>query len=600
MRLGDAAAASCARARRWNLTDWPLADQARLTTLALRRAAHKSLRASAWPMRLLTYARTRKPTRLLIAPQDVRTADPIIASDIYGGYFALGGKAVQLRGQSPFEVDPPSPAWSRNLMGFGWLRHLRAADTPLTRANARALVADWLGFAQHGFPGEAGESVHEPRVAARRLLSWLSHSPIILDEATLSFYKQFLTQVARETRRLQAALHEGLEGDARLLAAIALAQSSLSVEGFEGLQASHTRQLDKELQRQILADGGHVSRNPRLLAEFLVDLLPLRQAYAARNAPPPPELARAITAMIPMLRLLRHGNGEIALFNGMGATAPDLLATVLAYDDGRAFVPQYAEQSGYARLQAGDSLVIVDVGKAPQSDFSEEAHAGALSFEFSSLLNRIVVNCGAPAQEGTSLRHASRSTSAHSGLTISDESSVRFSAQTPGGASFERRILRGPGMVRIDPERTQPGKSLFVSHDGFARRFRVMHLRYLELDADGATLSGVDQVMPAGRSGTAKAQDFVLRFHLHPSVIASPTQDGVGVFLDLPGDETWYFAATDLPITLEDSIYLGAMTGPLKSAQIVIRANSAERTEISWAFQRCAPPQDDVADTPER
>ena len=32
------------------------------------------------------------------------------------------------------------------LLGFGWLRHLRAADSTITRANARALVDDWIGL----------------------------------------------------------------------------------------------------------------------------------------------------------------------------------------------------------------------------------------------------------------------------------------------------------------------------------------------------------------------------------------------------------------------------------------------------------------------
>ena len=46
-----------------------------------------------------------------------------------------------------------------------------------------------------------------------------------------------------------------------------------------------TRRLVDELERQILPDGGHISRNPGALIELLLDLLPLRQAFAARNVP---------------------------------------------------------------------------------------------------------------------------------------------------------------------------------------------------------------------------------------------------------------------------------------------------------------------------
>ena len=44
--------------------------------------------------------------------------------------------------------------------------------------------------------------------------------------------------------------------------------------------------LAAELERQILPDGGHSSRNPSILVELLLDLLPLRQCFAARGQPP--------------------------------------------------------------------------------------------------------------------------------------------------------------------------------------------------------------------------------------------------------------------------------------------------------------------------
>jgi len=57
--------------------------------------------------------------RLLIAPQDLRTADPTRASEIYSGRFAFAGKVVICDGRSPFEIEPPSEEWSEQLRGFG-------------------------------------------------------------------------------------------------------------------------------------------------------------------------------------------------------------------------------------------------------------------------------------------------------------------------------------------------------------------------------------------------------------------------------------------------------------------------------------------------
>ena len=62
----------------------------------------------------------------------------------------------------------------------------------------------------------------------------------------------------------------------------------------------------------------------------------------ARNVAPPPALTNAITRMMPMLRFFRHGDGTLALFNGMGPTPSDLLATVLAFTPLRVLFPKWS------------------------------------------------------------------------------------------------------------------------------------------------------------------------------------------------------------------------------------------------------------------
>ena len=83
--------------------------------------------------------------QLLIAPQELRTADATRAAEIYAGRFVFSGKIVTCHGRSIFTLAAPSDDWETALLGFGWLRHLRAADSAITRANARSLVEEWLG-----------------------------------------------------------------------------------------------------------------------------------------------------------------------------------------------------------------------------------------------------------------------------------------------------------------------------------------------------------------------------------------------------------------------------------------------------------------------
>ncbi|MEP0698695.1 MAG: heparinase, partial [Nitratireductor sp.] len=108
----------------------------------------------------------RTPERVLIAPPDLRLADPQIASEIYHGRFALAGKVVETGGRSPFAIDHASPIWREALHEFRWLRHLREAGTDLAAANGRALVSDWIDT--HG--AHIAGTAWEPAITAKRVI----------------------------------------------------------------------------------------------------------------------------------------------------------------------------------------------------------------------------------------------------------------------------------------------------------------------------------------------------------------------------------------------------------------------------------------------
>ena len=112
------------------------------------------------------------------------------------------------------------------------------------------------------------------------------------------------------------------DGVPRMQALVALTYAALCMPGQARRSSAARKQLVDELDRQILPDGGHVSRNPGALIELLLDLLPLRQAFAARNVAPPPQLNNAIDRMMPMLRFFRHGDGNFALSTAWARRRP--------------------------------------------------------------------------------------------------------------------------------------------------------------------------------------------------------------------------------------------------------------------------------------
>lgn len=520
--------------------------------------------------------------RLLIAPQDLRTADPTRASEIYSGRFAFAGKIVICDGRSPFEIEPPSQEWSDQLLGFGWLRHLRAADSSITRANARALVGEWIALQGQFDTLEAWR----PDLVARRIISWLSQAPLVLHDADMKFYRRFLRNLTRQVRYLQRSMKATRDGVPRLQAVIALTYAALCMQQQARMLKSVTRKLSDELTRQVLPDGGHASRNPGALVELLLDLLPLRQAFAARNVPPPAALNNAIDRMMPMLRFFRHGDGNFALFNGMGPTRSELVSTVLAYDDARGVPVANAPHSGYQRVQAADALLIVDAGVPPPMSMSAEAHAGCLAFELSSRNHRIVVNCGLPATSRDTWRHVARATAAHSTVTFNDTSSCRFLTSESLKNLLGAPILSGPSNVQVARQERDGGMTLRLSHNGYMDRFGVLHHRALRLSADGKRLDGEDIFTgPTGEQLVLRRGDaFAVRFHLHPTLKANRHSDGHGVMLVLPNKEVWTFDAYEERVELEESVYLAGPDGPRRAVQIVIHGHAREVPRVHWTF----------------
>ena len=216
-----------------------VANHAKLSWLLLRGAmrqlagrvnGHPLLR---WPILPL------KADRLLIAPQDLRTADATRASEIYSGRFAFAGKVVVCDGRSMFEMEPPSDEWAAALLGFGWLRHLRAAESAITRANARALVDEWITLQGSWHP-----LAWRPDVLSRRIISWLSQATLMLQDADVRFYRRFLRSLVRQVRYLRHTAGDAHRGVARLQAAIALTYAALCIAG----QARHIKSATERLR----------------------------------------------------------------------------------------------------------------------------------------------------------------------------------------------------------------------------------------------------------------------------------------------------------------------------------------------------------------
>lgn len=519
--------------------------------------------------------------QLVIVPPDLRTADPSFYREIQLGQFGLAGTIAVLDDRSPFEIKPPNEAWLRALNGFGWLRHLDAAASEGATQTARRLAVEWT--IRHGAAaGVAGE----PDVIARRLISWLSHAGMLLEGADPKTYAALGGSLGSDLVRLSASWRDAPDGYPRLLSLIALALADLSVAGHDRKLADTERALAAELGRQILPDGGHVSRNPSVLIELMLDLLPLRQCFASRGRPAPPSLAPQMQNMLAMLRMMRMGDGMLARFNGVSVAVPAGLATVLAYDERQGAPSGHAGQSGYVRLERGASILLVDAGTPPPLELSGGAHAGCLSFELSSGTQLILVNGGAPGPADADWRPAARSTSSHNTLCLAESSSSRLVRHASLESLLGSPPIRGPGTARSKLEEHGGNLELSAEHDGYVERFGLVHRRMLVLGSTGRRLLGIDRLgPPRGKLRLRQDLPFAIHFHLHPEVGCRQGEQPGTAVIRLQNGETWSFCVEGAALSIEESTFFADSAGPRRSLQVVARGATFGESEVRWVIE---------------
>lgn len=527
---------------------------------------------------------SRGPRRLVVAPTDLHAADPFIADEIAEGRFPLAGRLLETKGYSPFALELPSREFAARLHSFSWLRHVRATRTDERFAVARRLTDEWIATHGRRISGIAWD----PDITAQRIVAWLSHSTVVLKNADMRFYARVLKSLRMQIRYLELTARHAPDGEVRLRIRIALAVATVSLSSSSGRLRRAARHLDRELDRQILGDGGHISRNPRTGLELLFDLLPLRQTYVNLGYDPPARLMPAIDRMYPALRFFRHQGGELALFNGATTTLANELMAVLRYDETAGKPFKALPHLDYHRLAVADTVMIIDTGIPSSTAMSRTAHAGCLSFEMSSGKHRFIINSGAPRFAGENYRQLARATAAHSTVTVNDTNSSRISKSSVTGPVFSDGISE----VQVERAELDDGsEGLIARHDGYLKPFGLIHERTLQVNVQGNQIRGNDRlVQEDGTDPPVNLQtNGVIRFHIHPQIEIKEI-DEHEVRLVAPDGEAWAFSTSDTEIMIEDDVFFADPSGIRASRQIELHIPHGESLEVQWVLSRISTP----------
>jgi uncharacterized heparinase superfamily protein len=194
-----------------------------------------------------------------------------------------------------------------------------------------------------------------------------------------------------------------------------------------------------------------------------------------------------------------------------------------------------------------------------------------------------VVNCGGAGEARGALPdelvRLLRTTAAHSTLTLGDCNST---------ALLDEGLVRGVTETNVERGTRDGFAMIEASHDGYVRRFGLVHQRQVLMAPDGKTLNGQDVLIAQGKAGK-KPVPFVIRFHLAPAVEVTSTADGRRALLRVRGQKAWQFKCRGGTLAIEDSLWLDGRAEPHGTVQLVIGGESPpDGMTISWEFKRAA------------
>ncbi len=470
--------------------------------------------------------------RLRAAPKVGGATPPLRAAA--AGWTPCAGRPPSLVGPSRFRFLAREAGldaltgWNDASMPKLWLYNLHyfddlvADEAPARRAWHLALVDRWID----DNPPLAGNG-WEPYTLSRRIVNWIAAAL-----AGLPLDAKALDSIARQTRALAGSLEFHLLGNHLFANAKALIFAGAYFSGPEAerwLNAGLAI-MARELDEQVLADGGHFELSPMyhaLILEDVIDLVQLAAIYpdALGRAAADQNWQGRAARMIAWLAAMSHPDGEIAFFNDAALGQARNLAQLSAYA-GRVGIAAPASppalahlaDSGYVRLQEGPWCVFFDAAPVGPDYIPGHAHADTLSLEISLAGARLVTNTGTSTYAPGPEREAERATSAHATVELDGANSSEV------WASFRVGRRARPGAVTTKV--ADGAVHAQGGHDGY--RFLAgspLHARDVKVTAGAVRI--VDRIEGGGRHAA------VGRFPLHPDVDRVEQTDG-GFRLAMP------------------------------------------------------------------
>jgi uncharacterized heparinase superfamily protein len=509
----------------------------------------------------------QKPKFLFGTPPEIIKGNIKIGYSILSGNFILNGQKKTFSNFSDLN-DFDNEYWLPHIYNFNWLKDLRVVSNVPARNLARKYIENWISLEK-----KTSKVSWRADILADRLTNWLTHFGFYSNNAPQIFFDQFFLSISRQAKYLNRKAIRSAEGSPRITALKGLIYCGVALPGFDKYLNKGQQYLETELNHQIFPDGGHYSRNPKIHTDVLFNIISIRETLITAHIEVPDWLSDKIDRMLAMLKTFRHSDGGLSYFNGSTFGNIEIINSLLLKSTGKSRAVSSAPHSGFHKLSANKTSILMDTGTPPKVSANKWGHAGSLSFEMTSGKDRIIVNCGSTENLTKAWKHALRSTAAHSTIVVNDSNSTKINIdggylQSPGQVTSSRREIDGSSIIE-------------ASYDGYLSSFDLIHRRLLMLAPDGEEIQGEDNIIGSGD------KRYTMRFHLHPNIQATILPGKNSVLLKPRKGQGWRFECLDRKLALEESVYFTENNIRRRTLQITVFGQITDGGVcIKWRFSK--------------
>lgn len=337
---------------------------------------------------------------------------------------------------------PDAPRlWGFHLNYWDWAHEVKTRNSGLDMLED--LFLGWISRTRYG----AGDE-WEPYVVSLRLWNLCAlHRP---DEEALGG-KALIRSVAQQQHYLSRRLELDVRGNHLIKNFKALCGAAAFLGQDRRLRVE-LRRAYREIDQQVLSDGGHEERSPAYHVQVLQDVIDLRDlALSCGEEAAARGLTRVASHMLAWLGEMTMG-GSLPLLNDGFAVSPDLIALLGVHQrDPQEGVTVMAE-SGYARVRMGRWDNLLDVGPLGPSYNPGHGHADSLSFVSFHGGAPLLIDTGTSTYAAGKQRAYERSTRAHNTVEVDgcDSSEVWGSFRVGRRAAAALTKVHGrPGAVEV-------------------------------------------------------------------------------------------------------------------------------------------------------